>query len=130
MMTTWMRKPATLGLSLGATLMAAVFGCGGQGTESGDAVVVPDSTAKISSAAPAKSTGAPAAGSSAPAAAASSTTPVKAEGYGTLKGQVVFDGPAPEVKILYAKDTKDKDVCTRMVRSWTRGSSSMPPPRA
>ena len=30
MMTSWMRKPATLGLSLGATLMAAVFGCGGQ----------------------------------------------------------------------------------------------------
>ena len=45
MMTNWIRKPATLGLSLGATLMAAVFGCGGQATDSSDAVVVPDSTA-------------------------------------------------------------------------------------
>ena len=47
MMRTWMRKPATLGLSLGATMMAAVFGCGGQATDSSDAVVVPDSTAPV-----------------------------------------------------------------------------------
>ena len=30
MTTSWMRKRATLGLSLGVTLMASVFGCGGQ----------------------------------------------------------------------------------------------------
>ena len=65
MMTNWMRKPASLGLSLGATMMAAVFGCGGQGTETSDAVVVPDSTAKVSSAPAGKSTAAPAAGTSA-----------------------------------------------------------------
>ena len=43
MMRIWMRKPATLGLSLGATMLAAIFGCGGQATDSSDAVVVPDS---------------------------------------------------------------------------------------
>ncbi len=44
MKTSWMRKPATMGLSLGVSLMVSVFGCGGQGTDSSDAVVVPDST--------------------------------------------------------------------------------------
>ena len=50
MMMSWMRKPRTLGLSLGATLMVSVFGCGGQGSDSSDAVVVPDSTVSSSSA--------------------------------------------------------------------------------
>ena len=68
MTTSWMRKPATLGLSLGVTLMASVFGCGGQGTES-DAVVVPDST--VSSNPAAKTSAASAPGSSAPSAATS-----------------------------------------------------------
>jgi plastocyanin len=118
MMTNWMRKPASLGLSLGATMMAAVFGCGGQGTDSSDAVVVPDSTAKVSSAPAGKSTSAPAAGTSAPAATSTSAsaTPVKAEGYGTLKGQVVFDGDAPAAKALFEKGKAPKDsneVCSK-----------------
>ena len=76
MTTSWMRKPATLGLSLGVTLMASVFGCGGQGTES-DAVVVPDST--VSSNPAAKTSAASAPGSSASSAA---TTPATSAGGG------------------------------------------------
>ena len=118
MMTNWMRKPATLGLSLGATLMAAVFGCGGQATDSSDAVVVPDSTATPRpSAAPAAGT--PTDGHHAdsrprcsdPGAAA----PVKAEGFGTLKGQVVFAGDPPAAKVLFEKGkaAKDPEVCAK-----------------
>lgn len=117
MMRTWMRKPATLGLSLSATMLAAVFGCGGQGTESSDAVVVPDATAPVGAAPAAKtSAAAPAAGTSAPAAATPAAgSPVKAEGFGTLKGQVTFAGDAPAVKTLFAqgKAPKDPEVCAK-----------------
>jgi len=115
MTTSWMRKPATLGLSLGVTLVASVFGCGGQGTES-DAVVVPDST--VSSNPAAKTSAASAPGSSAPSAAtsaAAAAAPVKAEGFGTLKGQVTFAGdpPAPKVDAEKGKAAKDPDVCAK-----------------
>jgi len=116
MTTSWMRKPATLGLGLGVTLMVSVFGCGGQGTES-DAVVVPDST--VSSKPAAKTSAAAAPGSSAPSAATtpatSTTAPVKAEGFGTLKGQVAFAGdpPAPKVLAEKGKAAKDPDVCAK-----------------
>ena len=47
----------------------------------------------------------------APAAAAStaSAAPVKAEGWGTLKGQVVFGGTPPPPKVLQAKGKAEKD---------------------
>ncbi len=117
MTTSWMGKPATLtlGLSLGVTLAASVFGCGGQGTES-DAVVVPDST--VSSNPAAKTSAAAAPGSSAPTAATSApaaAAPVKAEGFGTLKGQVSFAGDPPAPKVLFEKGkaAKDPDVCAK-----------------
>jgi hypothetical protein len=119
MMTSWIRKPATLGLSLGATLIVAVFGCGGQATDSSDAVVVPDSSVNVSTSPSAKNaagTPAPAGGASAPAAAsATPSTPVKAEGFGTLKGQVVFSGDAPTAKVLFdkGKAPKDPEVCAK-----------------
>jgi len=114
MMTSWMRKPATLGLSLGVTLMASVFGCGGQGTEQSDGVVVPDST--VSSSPAAKTSAAAAPGSSAPSAATTpAAAPVKAEGFGTLKGQVTFAGDPPAPKVLFEKGkaAKDPDVCAK-----------------
>ncbi len=118
MTTSWMGKPATLGLSLGVTLMASVFGCGG-GTEQSDAVVVPDST--VSSSPAGKTPAAAAPGSSAPAAATTSASapaaaaPVKAEGFGTLKGQVTFDGAPPAPKMLFEKGkaAKDPEVCAK-----------------
>jgi hypothetical protein len=117
MMTRWIRKPAMLGLGAGATLVAAIVGCGGQATDSSDAVVVPDSTAVSSAPAP-KAGGVPAASTpttSAPAAASTSTAPVKEEGFGTLKGQVVFSGDAPTPKVLAEKGkaAKDPEVCAK-----------------
>jgi len=116
MMTRWIQKPAFLGLGVVATLVAAIVGCGGQATDSSDAVVVPDSTV---SSPPAPKTGAtPAAGAPAaatPAATPTSTTPVKAEGFGTLKGQVVFGGDAPAPKVIAdkGKALKDPEVCAK-----------------
>jgi hypothetical protein len=116
MTTSWIRKPATLGLSLGATLLAAVLGCGGQGTDSSDAVVVPDSSVNVSASPSAKTPAALTPGSSAPAAASpTAAAPVKAEGFGTLKGQVVFGGdpPAPKVLAEKGKAPKDPEVCAK-----------------
>lgn len=115
MLKTWMSKPASLGMSLGAMMMLSVFGCGGGGNESSDAVVVSDSTAKVSSAPEAKTGAAPAAGTSAPAASSAASSPVKAEGFGTLKGQVVLSGDAPAVKLLFEKGKapKDPEVCAK-----------------
>jgi plastocyanin len=114
MMTSWMRKPATLGLSLGVTLMASVFGCGGQGTDSSDAVVVPSS---VSSSAAGKTSAAAAPGSSAPSAATApaAAAPVKAEGFGTVKGQITFAGDPPAPKVLFEKGkaAKDPEVCAK-----------------
>jgi hypothetical protein len=110
------RKTALLGLSLGATLALAVFGCGGQATDSSDAVVVPDTTVSTT---PGPKAAAPTAGTTAKpdtAAPADTTTPkVKAEGFGTLKGQVVFAGDAPAPKVLFEKGkaAKDPDVCAK-----------------
>jgi hypothetical protein len=117
MMTSWMRKPAILALSGSATLAAAVFGCGGTATDSGDAVVVPSTT--VSSAPSTKPSAAPSAeapartSTTSPSPAAS--TPVKAEGYGTLKGQVLFGGDPPAVKVIAEKGKapKDPEVCAK-----------------
>jgi plastocyanin len=114
MMTSWIRKPALLGLSLSATLALGFFGCGGQATDSSDAVVVPDST--VTSAPAAKpAAGGPAAKTESAAPAPTAAAPVKAEGFGTLKGQVVFGGDAPAPKVLFEKGkaAKDPDVCAK-----------------
>ncbi len=133
MNTRWMHKPATLALSLGAALAAAVFGCGGQGTEHGDAVVVPDSTVTTSSS-KAPAAGAPAtSGASAPAAATSTAAaPVRAEGFGTLKGQVTFAGDPPAQKVLFEKGkaAKDPEVCAKDAPSCPSAWWSMAAPRA
>src|SRR3954451_9143579 len=118
MMTCWIRKPAILGLSLAATLATAMVGCGGQATDSGDAVVVPDGTA-VNTSPPSAKTGAPSATTPAasPSAAPSATgsAPVTAEGWGTLKGKVVFGGDAPTPKVIAEKGkaAKDPEVCAK-----------------
>jgi plastocyanin len=106
-------KPASLGLGLSLTLAAALGGCGGPATESGDAVVVPEPSVSLSSKAAPTSGAAPTTGS--PAAAPSATAPAAttASGWGTLKGQVKFGGDAPEPKVLQAqgKAEKNPDIC-------------------
>jgi len=115
MIKSWIRKPALLGLSLGATLTLAVFGCGGQGSDSSDATVVPDSTVGPATAPKGGASGGSPSTAKTEAAAPSSTSPVKAEGFGTLKGQIVFAGDAPAQKVLFEKGkaAKDPDVCAK-----------------
>ena len=113
-------RPAAFGA---AVLLLTTAGCGGKGADVSDATVIPDPTVTASS----PTAGAPAAGTTAPttstAAAPATTTatistaaPVKAEGWGTLKGRVTFEGAAPTVKILVAKGdagAKDAAVCAK-----------------
>ncbi|QEH36867.1 hypothetical protein OJF2_54520 [Aquisphaera giovannonii] len=109
---------SSIGLSLGATLMVAVFGCGGTASDSSDAIVTP--TTPPASSGPkvaAAPTGGSSSNASAPAASSSAAAaaPVKAEGYGTLKGQVVFAGDPPAPKVLFEKGkaAKDPEVCAK-----------------
>jgi plastocyanin len=117
------RKPTAWGLGAGFCLtLAAAFcfsGCGGAGTESGDAVVVPEPNTNVTTKAPgtaAPSTGGGAAGAPSTAAPATTTTAaVKADGWGSLKGQIKFSGDAaafaPKVLQDQGKAAKDPDMC-------------------
>jgi hypothetical protein len=114
----WICRPVVVGVSLGLTLAAAVAGCGGQPTDSGEAVVVPAPDVNVSSRAPSGGTAAPSGGAGGPAATAGPTgaspaAPTKSEGWGTLKGQIVFSGTAEAPKVLQEKGKaiKDPDVC-------------------
>ncbi|MGE3821723.1 MAG: hypothetical protein AB7I30_20110 [Isosphaeraceae bacterium] len=108
-----------LGLASAVLAMSLVLiGCGGSGTESSDAVVVTEPGANVSAApSGAAASAAPGTGASGTTAATSpAATPVKAEGWGTLKGQVVFGAAAPKQDVLVqqgAPDTKDPTVCAK-----------------
>jgi plastocyanin len=116
MWTYFFNRPALLGLSFSATL-AVVTGCGGQ-SDTGTAVLVPEPNS-LSKTAPASGrTAAPAASTSpAPSTAEATGTaaPVKAEGWGTLKGHVVFAGDPPTAKVLVDKGKAEKnpEVCAK-----------------
>jgi plastocyanin len=111
----WFRRPAVLGLGATVILAAVPFGCGGQPSDSSTAVVVPPANSLAT-----KATGpeaAPAAGAAAAGSASSTATtaPVKAEGWGTLRGQVVFGGDPPPAAILQdkGKAAKDPEICAK-----------------
>ncbi len=112
------RKPSLLGLGFSATLAIAVIGCGGEGVNKDQAVLIdaPDANlnSKSTAAAPPTSTGGstPSTGTG---TATATSAPVKAEGWGTLKGTVVFGGTPPEPKVLEAqgKAQKDPEVCAK-----------------
>jgi plastocyanin len=102
------------------SLALVVAGCSGKGETADDATVtIPEpvsvggtSTASAAASPTAASTPAEASkpGSTPPAEAA----PVKAEGWGTLKGKVIFTGTPPPAKFLVEKgasNVKDAQVC-------------------
>src|SRR6478609_1127621 len=109
------RKPIVAALGLAATVAFAVAGCGGEGNQAGEAVVVPDpSVSAPTTLAPGPTAAAPTATTPSPSTATPSA-PTKAEGWGTLKGQVVFAGNPPEPRILapQGKAAKDPNVCAK-----------------
>jgi hypothetical protein len=116
----WIQKSAVAGLGLATTLFLGVAGCGGKGGQVGDAVVYPEPGTSLPSgsgtgAAPATTaTGAPASSTTA-AGTSTPSAPVKAEGWGTLKGQVTFGGnpTAPEILVEQGKAPKDPTVCAK-----------------
>lgn len=115
-------KSLAAGLGLAATLMLLGSGCGDKGPTVEDAVVVPEPgaslpTAGTSTAAPATSAGtaAPTASTSASPSPSAPTENVKAEGWGTLKGQITFDGNAPTPKVMVEKGQapKNPELCAK-----------------
>jgi plastocyanin len=114
----WMNRSAIVGLGACLSVAAGVIGCGGQPSDSSTAVLVPEpnslTTKAASGGSAAPATSAPAA-STAASASTASTAPVKAEGWGTLKGQVVFGGDPPAAAILQeqGKAAKDPNVCAK-----------------
>jgi len=116
MMREMARRAITPGLVTAAliSLSAGLVGCGNKGQEADDAVVVPASGENLPTAGNAPN---PAAGSSTADTKASpavtsgpaAVAPVKAEGWGTLKGQVVFGGSPPEVPVLQEKGKAEKN---------------------
>jgi hypothetical protein len=111
------RSTRSASLTLGAAFLLSMAGCGGKGQETDTATVIPDPTAARSSApataAPAATTttAAPSTATPAPAAA------VKAEGWGTLKGRVVFDGDAPARAVLSTDPEKAKACMAGEIKS-------------
>ena len=104
MMTRWIRKPAMLGLGLAATLVRRDRRL----RRSGDRVratpwscpTAPGELGIAASPRPARRPAAGARGHGGSRRDAAGATPVKAEGWGTLKGQVVFGGDPPGPKVL------------------------------
>jgi hypothetical protein len=99
---------------MAATVAVALGGCGGQGPE--DAVGVPEPNVSITTSAPAaKSSGAPSPASTASESTTTSAASAKAEGWGILKGQIVFGGEPPVMPILAEKGkaAKNPEVCAK-----------------
>jgi plastocyanin len=117
----WIRKPAWLGLGLSATLLAALSGCGDSTADKDHAVVVPEPNANIGARSSPTSAGAAGAtsggtgGTATPATTTTASSPVKAEGWGTLKGRVIFNGTPPQPAVLQevGKAQKDPEVCAK-----------------
>jgi hypothetical protein len=109
----WTRKAVAAGLGLAGALTLGM-GCGG---DARDAVVRPEPGVNVSTttnnAAPA--TGTPSASATSTPASTAAAAPTKSEGWGTLKGQVVFGSNAPAIEDLIKKGEapKDPNVCAK-----------------
>jgi hypothetical protein len=115
MLTSWIRKSTFFGLSLSGTLAVLVAGCSGQPTERSDInVVVPAPSTNVGAQGSVASTPGKTPATAASPGAEKATTEAaapaaKVEGWGTLKGQIVFEGSVPAPKILEAKGKAEKD---------------------
>ena len=100
-------------------LALSLSGCGGGNATPDNAVALPDPAVKVGASAPAAtSTTTPVATTTSSDASkpAASTTPIKADGWGTLKGKITFEGAAPAQPDLVTKgdaNAKDSGVCAK-----------------
>lgn len=105
-------KPGMLALASATLFSAAFAGCGGSPTDQSDMnVVVPEAGVNVSSKGTTSTTSAT---TGAPAAEKASTTAAApsggaADGWGTFKGRIVFDGSPPPPKVLQDKGKAEKD---------------------
>lgn len=113
----WVRKPAWIGLGVSGVLAVILSGCGGETADKGDAVLVnaPDAKTSANTSTRSGGGGAKASTETANADKATSAAPVKAEGWGTFKGQITFGGSPPQAGVLEAvgKAQKDPEVCAK-----------------
>lgn len=118
MIVSFARRFVAAGLGMSATLALALSlsGCGGESSTESVVVTEPGASVPVagtSSAAPATTPGA----ATAPADTAKPATApaAKAEGFGSIKGQVVFGSNAPpeEIQIEQGKAPKDPTVCAK-----------------
>jgi plastocyanin len=105
-------------LGLAASLVWMLAGCGGRTEGPDEAVVVPEPGTSLKTGGSAAATGSPT--PTAPAATTAGTedpgtaAAVKAEGWGTLKGRILFGGTPPQSKVLVAKgatNAQNAEVC-------------------
>jgi plastocyanin len=109
-----------LGLALATSFSIALVlsGCGGTSGESGEGIVRTDSSAEINKGTPAPipvKTDASTASSPDTGKTSTPTPAVKSEGWGTLKGQIVFGGtpPTPSELVPQGKAPKDPEFCAK-----------------
>ncbi len=115
-------KSKCVGLGLSAGLALGVWGCGGADEKIDNGVVTPSpGEANYSSGGAGGGTAASSTASTSkpvdssttaakPDSGTSTAAPTKSEGWGTLKGTVVFEGSVPAAKMLVPKGATDKDV--------------------
>jgi plastocyanin len=113
-----MRKPGLVGLTSAVIMAVAFCGCGGQPTDQSEInVVVPEAgTIESSKGTPVTTAapgGAPATATAPASSAAAAPAAGGAAGWGTFKGQVVFEGTPPPPKVLQEKGKAEKnpEVC-------------------
>jgi plastocyanin len=111
-------KSGLAGLTSAVTLAAAIAGCGGQPTDSSDAsVVLPSPDVSVSSKTTRTGTTSPGGTAEATPSAATTAAPAAstgaAGGWGTFKGQIVFEGSPPPPQVLQEKGkaAKNPEAC-------------------
>ena len=119
----WTSKALAASLGLAGLLGLSLAGCGGDQGGADKTVVYPEPGVNVPTASGGSSAPAPAASGTAPAAAPAAATTAssapaaatKAEGWGTLKGKVVFSGspPAQPDLVEEGKAPKDPSVCAK-----------------
>jgi plastocyanin len=103
------------GLGLATSVLLLLAGCGGRNEGIDETIVVPEPGTNLPAGTPSAATTTDATPDSAPGTAAPvEAAAVAAEGWGTLRGRVVFGGDPPQPKTLVAKgdpNAKDSAVC-------------------